>query len=129
MSTNGSPKTLFEKIWNQHVVVAEPGNPSVLYIDLHLVHEVTSPQAFTGLREKGLKVRRPNKTVATMDHGIPTTPPEIPISDVMVIKQISQLEMSLDSLAQRYPNLEIFALWVDENWTVHEVARRTPASG
>ena len=75
MSTNGSPKTLFEKIWNQHVVIEEPGNPSVLYIDLHLVHEVTSPQAFTGLREKGLNVRRPNKTVATMDHGIPTTPP------------------------------------------------------
>ncbi len=93
MSTKGHhPKTLFEKIWDNHVVMAEPGNPTVLYIDLHLVHEVTSPQAFTGLREKGLKVRRPEKTVATMDHGIPTTPPNIPISDVMVIKQISQLE-------------------------------------
>lgn len=91
---NGGPKTLFEKIWNQHVVAAEPGNPSVLYIDLHLIHEVTSPQAFTGLREKGLKVRRPNKTVATMDHGIPTTPPEIPITDVMVLNQISQLEIN-----------------------------------
>ena len=92
MSSNGQPKTLFEKIWDEHVVVQEPDNPAVLYIDLHLVHEVTSPQAFTGLREKGLTVRRPDKTVATMDHGIPTTPPEIPISDVMVIKQISQLE-------------------------------------
>ncbi|HMQ53179.1 MAG TPA: 3-isopropylmalate dehydratase large subunit [Anaerolineae bacterium] len=89
---NGQPKTLFEKIWDKHVVVAEEDSPSVLYIDLHLVHEVTSPQAFTGLREKGLKVRRPDKTVATMDHGIPTTPPNIPISDVLVIKQISQLE-------------------------------------
>ena len=96
MSTNGSPKTLFEKIWNQHVVAEEPGNPSVLYIDLHLVHEVTSPQAFTGLREKGLTVRRPDKTVATMDHGIPTTPPDIPISDLMVIKQISQLEKNCE---------------------------------
>jgi 3-isopropylmalate/(R)-2-methylmalate dehydratase large subunit len=92
MPTNGQPKTLFEKIWDNHVVVAEPGNPAVLYIDLHLVHEVTSPQAFTGLREKGLAVRRPDKTVATMDHGIPTTPPSIPISDVMVINQIGQLE-------------------------------------
>ena len=94
MSTNGQPKTLFEKIWDNHVVVAEPGNPAVLYIDLHLIHEVTSPQAFTGLREKGLKVRRPDKTVATMDHGIPTTPPHIPISDELVIKQISQLELN-----------------------------------
>ena len=92
MSQNGQPKTLFEKIWNKHVVVSEEDSPSVLYIDLHLVHEVTSPQAFTGLREKGLTVRRPDKTIATMDHGIPTTPPEIPISDVMVLKQISQLE-------------------------------------
>jgi len=94
MTTNGHPKTLFEKIWDRHVVVAEPDNPAVLYIDLHLIHEVTSPQAFTGLRQKGLKVHRPNKTVATMDHGIPTTPPNIPISDEMVIKQISQLELN-----------------------------------
>ncbi len=92
MPTNGQPKTLFEKIWDNHVVVAEPGNPAVLYIDLHLIHEVTSPQAFTGLREKRLKVRRPDKTIATMDHGIPTTPPDIPISDELVIRQISQLE-------------------------------------
>jgi 3-isopropylmalate/(R)-2-methylmalate dehydratase large subunit len=96
MANNGQAKTLFEKIWDQHVVVAEPGNPSVLYIDLHLVHEVTSPQAFTGLREKGLRVRRPDKTVATMDHGIPTTPPHIPISDELVIRQISQLEQNCD---------------------------------
>ncbi|MBN1994213.1 MAG: 3-isopropylmalate dehydratase large subunit [Anaerolineae bacterium] len=92
MPTKGHPQTLFEKIWNDHIVAAEPGNPVVLYIDLHLVHEVTSPQAFTGLREKGLTVRRPDKTVATMDHGIPTTPPDVPISDQMVIRQIGQLE-------------------------------------
>ena len=96
MSNNGQPKTLFEKIWDDHVVIAEPDNPAVLYIDLHLVHEVTSPQAFTGLREKGLKVRRPEKTVATMDHGIPTTPPSIPISDELVIRQISQLEKNCE---------------------------------
>ncbi|RME42446.1 MAG: 3-isopropylmalate dehydratase large subunit [Caldilineae bacterium] len=87
-----TPRTLFDKIWDDHVVIHEPDSPAVLYIDLHLVHEVTSPQAFEGLRQKGLTVRRPAQTLATMDHGVPTTPPDIPISDVMVIRQISQLE-------------------------------------
>ncbi len=67
-----TPKTLFQKIWDSHVVAEEPGAPAVLYIDLHLVHEVTSPQAFSVLKERGLKVRRPDRTVATMDHSIPT---------------------------------------------------------
>ena len=67
-----SPSTLFKKIWDEHVVVEEPNSPAVLYIDLHLVHEVTSPQAFTGLRARGLKVRRPDRTVGTVDHSIPT---------------------------------------------------------
>ncbi len=66
------PSTLFKKIWDEHVVVQEPHSPAVLYIDLHLVHEVTSPQAFAGLRARGLKVRRPDKTVGTVDHSIPT---------------------------------------------------------
>ncbi len=66
------PRTLVEKIWDAHVVAQDPGAPTVLYVDLHLVHEVTSPQAFTGLRERGLRVRRPDQTVATMDHSIPT---------------------------------------------------------
>ncbi|MCX6056406.1 MAG: 3-isopropylmalate dehydratase large subunit [Chloroflexi bacterium] len=66
------PKTLFKKIWDSHVVTMEPGSPAVLYIDLHLVHEVTSPQAFSGLRSRGLKVRRPDRTLATIDHGLPT---------------------------------------------------------
>jgi len=69
-----APKTLFQKIWDSHVVTQEPDSPAVLFIDLHLVHEVTSPQAFTGLRARGLRVRRPDKTVATVDHGIPTRP-------------------------------------------------------
>ncbi len=68
----GSPQTLFQKIWNRHVVVQEPDSPAVLYIDLHLIHEVTSPQAFTELRNRGLKVHRPDKTFATADHSIPT---------------------------------------------------------
>jgi 3-isopropylmalate/(R)-2-methylmalate dehydratase large subunit len=69
-----TPQTLFEKVWNAHVVLTEEGCPSVLYVDLHLVHEVTSPQAFSGLAEKGLRVRHPERTVATMDHSTPTTP-------------------------------------------------------
>jgi 3-isopropylmalate/(R)-2-methylmalate dehydratase large subunit len=67
------PRTLFEKLWDEHVVAQEEGCPAVLYVDLHLVHEVTSPQAFAGLRARGLGVRRPEKTVATMDHSTPTT--------------------------------------------------------
>jgi 3-isopropylmalate/(R)-2-methylmalate dehydratase large subunit len=86
------PQTLFDKIWQSHVVAEEPGSPAVIYIDLHLVHEVTSPQAFQGLRERGLKVRRPQQTVATMDHSIPTTPLHVPIFDQMAAKQIAQLE-------------------------------------
>ncbi len=86
------PKTLFEKIWDAHVVAQEPGGPAVLYIDLHLVHEVTSPQAFEGLRRRGLKVRRPDRTFATMDHGIPTYDRSLPILDEMAAKQIAALE-------------------------------------
>ena len=67
------PKTLFEKVWEQHVVVEPKGEPTLLYIDLQLVHEVTSPQAFEGLRLAGRKVRRPDRTVATVDHNVPTT--------------------------------------------------------
>ncbi len=65
-------KTMFEKIWDNHVIHQEEGKPSILYIDLHLVHEVTSPQAFEGLRLAGRKVRRPDLTFATMDHNVPT---------------------------------------------------------
>jgi len=86
------PQTLFQKIWNKHVVAQEPGSPAVLYVDLHLVHEVTSPQAFAGLRARGLKVRRPDKTVATADHSIPTHDRSLPIADALCRKQIQQLE-------------------------------------
>ena len=86
------PLTLFQKVWNAHVVAQEKDSPAVLYVDLHLVHEVTSPQAFTGLRSRGLKVRRPEKTVATMDHSIPTHDPSLPILDEIAAKQIAQME-------------------------------------
>jgi len=85
------PRTLFEKIWDEHVVIQEPRCPAVLYIDLHLVHEVTSPQAFQGLRDLGLKVRRPDHTQATMDHSIPTTDRSLPIVDAIGAKQVEQL--------------------------------------
>ena len=75
MSPGSSPMTLLDKLWDAHVVSTETADtPAVLYIDLHLIHEVTSPQAFALLRERGLKVRRPDRTVATMDHAIPTSP-------------------------------------------------------
>jgi 3-isopropylmalate/(R)-2-methylmalate dehydratase large subunit len=86
------PRTLVEKIWDDHVITQDLGSPSVVAIDLHLVHEVTSPQAFTGLRERGLTVRRPGQTVATVDHSIPTTDRSLPILDQMAAGQIRQLE-------------------------------------
>ncbi|HEX9045331.1 MAG TPA: 3-isopropylmalate dehydratase large subunit [Candidatus Limnocylindrales bacterium] len=90
--TDPRPRTLVEKIWDDHVVADDPGVPTVLGIDLHLVHEVTSPQAFTGLRQRGLAVRRPGQTVATADHSIPTTDRSLPILDQMAAHQIHQLE-------------------------------------
>ena len=86
------PKTIIDKIWDRHIVVQEPGSLAVLYIDLHLVHEVTSPQAFQGLRDRGLTVRRPSQTIATMDHSIPTTPPDMPIQDLIAARQIAMME-------------------------------------
>ena len=86
------PQTIVEKLWNAHVVHEQPGAPTLLYIDLHLVHEVTSPQAFQGLRDRGLKVRRPDLTVATTDHSTPTTDPSLPIVDEIAAKQVAQLE-------------------------------------
>src|SRR6266567_3392969 len=67
-----TPRTLFEKVWSSHLVREAPGEPALIYIDLHLVHEVTSPQAFEGLRNNGRNVRRPERTFATIDHNIPT---------------------------------------------------------
>src|SRR5438067_75816 len=85
------PRTMFEKIWDAHAVSAEEGKPAILYIDLHLVHEVTSAQAFDGLRMSGRKVRRPDLTVATMDHNVPTTDRGQPIADPISKKQIDVL--------------------------------------
>src|SRR4051795_7966300 len=86
------PRTIIEKLWDSHVVSETAGAPALLFIDLHLVHEVTSPQAFAGLRERGLKVRRPDLTIATVDHSIPTTPRSLPIVDKIAATQVAQLE-------------------------------------
>jgi 3-isopropylmalate/(R)-2-methylmalate dehydratase large subunit len=85
-------KTLFDKIWDAHVVHHEAGTPAILYIDLHLVHEVTSPQAFDGLRLNGRQVRRPDLTVCTVDHNIPTWSRSLPITDPISKAQIETLE-------------------------------------
>jgi len=85
------PRTLFEKLWDAHIVREFPGQPTLLYIDLHLVHEVTSPQAFDGLRTAGRRVRRPELTVATVDHNVPTTDRGLPITDPIAAKQIETL--------------------------------------
>src|ERR1700741_3644416 len=85
-------RTLFEKLWDAHLVGTPSGRSPILYIDLHLVHEVTSPQAFDGLRAAGRKVRQPARTVATVDHNIPTEPRGTPITDLIAAKQISALQ-------------------------------------
>jgi 3-isopropylmalate/(R)-2-methylmalate dehydratase large subunit len=86
------PRTIIEKIWDQHLVAEKPGAPPLIYIDLHLVHEVTSPQAFSGLRARGLKVRRPDLTFGTVDHSSPTHSFSLPIIDKVAEAQILQFE-------------------------------------
>ena len=97
----GTPRTLSEKVWDRHVVRAAEGEPDLLYIDLHLVHEVTSPQAFDGLRLSGRKVRRPDLTLATMDHNVPTTDLSLPIEDPVSAKQIEALRRNCEEFGIR----------------------------
>ncbi|MFZ1862813.1 MAG: 3-isopropylmalate dehydratase large subunit [Polyangiales bacterium] len=110
------PKTLFQKVWDEHVVVQEPGRPAILYIDLHLIHEVTSPQAFTGLRERNLKVRRPDKTVATMDHSTPTLPKSLWVIDDQAKAQLAQLEKNSQEFG-----IELFPMGDRRNGIVHVI--------
>ncbi|MBW1760527.1 MAG: 3-isopropylmalate dehydratase large subunit [Deltaproteobacteria bacterium] len=110
------PRTLFQKVWDEHVVVQEPDRPAVLYIDLQLIHEVTSPQAFTGLRERGLEVRRPDKTIATMDHSTPTLPKSLWVIDDQAKAQLGQLERNCADFG-----VELFALGDSRNGIVHVI--------
>ena len=91
---SSAPRTLAEKIWDAHVVRSAAGEPDLLYIDLHLVHEVTSPQAFESLRLAGRRVRRPDRTLATADHNVPTdgTPRAAAIRDELSRVQVETLE-------------------------------------
>jgi 3-isopropylmalate/(R)-2-methylmalate dehydratase large subunit len=109
-------KTLFQKVWENHVVAEEAGRPSVLYIDLHLIHEVTSPQAFSGLRARGLKVRRPDRTIATMDHSTPTLPKHLQVIDDEAKAQLSQLEKNCAEFG-----IQLYALGNSRNGIVHVV--------
>src|SRR6267143_49199 len=87
-----TPKTLYQKIWDSHVVHEAPGHPAIIYIDRHLIHEGTSPQAFSGLRAEGRKVRRPDLTFAVMDHSVPTKDRTLPIIDTDARLQFEALE-------------------------------------
>ncbi|MFQ5347757.1 MAG: aconitase family protein, partial [Rhodothalassiaceae bacterium] len=90
-SRNGAPATLYDKIWSRHVVAEVGDGSALIYIDRHLVHEVTSPQAFESLRLAGRPVRRPEATLALVDHNVPTTPRNRPIEDPLAARQIALL--------------------------------------
>src|SRR5712691_2566559 len=98
-------KTLFDKIWDAHVVHEEPGKPALLYVDLHLVHEVTSPQAFEGLRLSGRGVRRPDLTLATADHNVPTID-RLFIKDEISRKQVETLGENCRDFGIQYYGVE-----------------------
>jgi 3-isopropylmalate/(R)-2-methylmalate dehydratase large subunit len=109
-------KTIIEKVWDSHVVHEQTGAPTLLYIDLHLVHEVTSPQAFSGLRERGLKVRRPDLTIATADHSIPTTDRSLPIVDQIAAQQLAQLEANCEEFG-----IPCFGIHSEQQGIVHVI--------
>lgn len=101
-----SKKTLLDKLWDGHLVLDGQDSPSILYIDLHLVHEVTSPQAFNGLRNRGLKVRRPERTVAKMDHSTPTISLSLPMADDMGRRQLEQLRANCHEFGIKLYDME-----------------------
>ncbi len=111
-----APKTMFEKIWDSHVVNQEPGKPAVLYIDLHLVHEVTSPQAFEGLRLTGRSVRRPELTFATVDHDVPTWERSRPITDPIALQQVEALNQNAKDFG-----VELFDIHSPQQGIVHVI--------
>lgn len=121
MTNNGSARTLFEKVWDAHTIREQrEDSPAVLYIDLHLVHEVTSPQAFSMLRERGLSVRRPDLTIGTMDHSTPTTPRNelglIPVADALAAKQLDAFTRNCDDFG-----IPMYALGDEHQGIVHVI--------
>jgi 3-isopropylmalate/(R)-2-methylmalate dehydratase large subunit len=107
-------RTLFEKVWASHVVREDPGAPAMLYVDVHLVHEVTSPQAFDGLRARGLRLRRPDRTFATMDHSTPTLPRALAVVDAQAEAQLSKLRENCAEF-----HVPLYALDAAEQGIVH----------
>src|SRR6266702_2131350 len=110
------PRTLFDKVWASHVVQRLPEGPDLLYVDLHLVHEVTSPQAFEGLRLAGRRVRRPELTVATVDHNVPTDDRALPVADPVSARQLE----ALDANAREF-GIELFDLASPQQGIVHVI--------
>src|SRR5215203_2853453 len=106
--------TLFDKLWQSHVVREARGEPTLLYIDLHLIHEVTSPQAFAGLRQAGRTVRRPDLTFGTVDHNVPTTDRSLPIADATAATQVETLRKN----CQEY-GIRLFDITSTEQGIVH----------
>ena len=122
-----SGRTLFEKVWDAHIVHRHPEGPVLLYVDLHLVHEVTSPQAFDGLRMAGRRVRRPDLTVATVDHNVPTDDRALPIADEVSRRQVEALVANAEEFG-----IELFDLHSPRQGIVHvigpELGLTTPGS-
>jgi len=110
-------KTLFDKIWDAHVVETIPAGPDILYIDKHLIHEVTSPQAFNELKERGISILRPNQIVATADHNTPTENQHLPIKDVLSRNQLKQLTKNCED-----NNITLYGLGHPYNGIVHVIA-------
>jgi len=109
-------KTLFDKLWQAHVVREAQGEPTLLYIDLHLIHEVTSPQAFAGLRQAGRSVRRPGRTFGTVDHNVPTTDRSLPIADAIAANQVDTLRRNCDEFG-----IQLFDIHSPEQGIVHVI--------
>ena len=109
-------RTLFDKLWSTHIVREAQGEPALLYIDLHLIHEVTSPQAFEGLRQAGRTVRRPDLTFGTVDHNVPTTDRSLPIADTIAAKQVETLRRNCEEFA-----IQLFDIHSPEQGIVHVI--------
>ena len=113
-------ETVFDKIWRQHVILGEEGEPQLLYVDLHLVHEVTSPHGFESLRENNRPVRRPDKTFATVDHNVPTSP--TPVNSVEAITdRISRLQVETLQKNCRDFGIKLATIGTQDQGIVHVI--------
>ena len=109
-------KTLFDKVWDEHIVDSIPNGPSILYIDKHLIHEVTSPQAFNGIISRNINVMRPDRTIATADHNVPTENQHLPIKEELSRKQVEKLTQNCDR-----HNIKLYGLGHKYQGIVHVI--------